>query len=66
MFSYWTDPFANERLIGTDRAQDHERVINRENGGEEEEERETRESSLETQVKREWRLEMEMHRQTGE
>lgn len=29
-FSYWTDPFANERLIGTDRAQDYERVINRE------------------------------------
>lgn len=26
-FSYWTDPFANERLIGTDRAQEHERVI---------------------------------------
>lgn len=58
-FSYWTDPlFANERLIGTDRAQDHERerVINREDGGGEEE------SSL--QVKR--RLEMEMHGQTGE
>lgn len=39
MFSYWTDPFANERLIGTDRAQDHERVINKETEkGEEEEE----------------------------
>ena len=29
VFSHWTDPFANERLIGTDMAQDHKRVINR-------------------------------------
>lgn len=46
MFSYWTDPFANERLIGTDRAQNHERVINRERergeGEEDEEEGEER------------------------
>lgn len=40
-FSHWTDPFANERLIGTDGAQDHERVINRERGeGGREEEKE--------------------------
>lgn len=32
-FSYWTDPFANERLIGTDRAQEHERVIKGGGGG---------------------------------
>lgn len=30
VFSYWTDPFANERLIGTDGPQDHKRVIYRE------------------------------------
>lgn len=29
MFSYWTQPFANESLIGTDGAQNHERVINK-------------------------------------
>ena len=46
-FSYWTDPFTNERLIGTDRAQDHKRVINRKK-----KERERKESSLETQVGR--------------
>lgn len=46
-FSYWTDPFTNERLIGTDRAQDHKRVINREK-----KKREREESSLETQVGR--------------
>lgn len=32
MFSYWTEPYTNERLIGTDRAQNHEKVINREKG----------------------------------
>lgn len=44
MFSYWTQPFANESLIGTDGAQNHERVINKK------ERRETRETILETQV----------------
>lgn len=44
MFSYWTQPFANEGLIGTDGAQNHERVINKKEG------RETRETILETQV----------------
>lgn len=29
VFRHWTDPLANERLMGTDGAQDHERVINR-------------------------------------
>lgn len=44
VFSFWTQPFANESLIGTDRAQNHERVINKK------ERRETRETILETQV----------------
>lgn len=40
-FIHWTDPLANERLIGSDRAQEHRGVINRENGREEGEKDET-------------------------